>query len=650
MDSADLPEITTQFDGAVDDSNSQLYRHAIHRILKKVLPLKCTMPPIGDPELIDDRRQEFHSSLPIFVATTSEKAPANLSFYILSNYRASAFKFFYEMISNWLVPGKRLNVVSIFSADIKIPSLGNEALTLCDVMIHVESQRELEELLRNLPIIETELRFGMQSAYYARRILEIKGLSADAKTASIQEDIAYLIARMPKLFDYDLLTEMQHILVMCRDEFKAERECRHFSRIISIHYLFRKGLREAVKAEPEKRHLSLKLFKTTLHQASGEKNVLGVVVGINFLKQQEFFEERHLLSAIQNYIPTALVIEGSFFANKRGHENICTLYLEIEKNNGEPFTGEEIRLLRRELPADLKDRIEHLLHPVFMPRNEEEIMRNILTLSSQIKYLHDLPQVIISFDKQTHTDLHFTVILAAAMRPGSPSIQDKFKSANTFLGYTHDRSKTIGLLRKKYTKEASVFSIKLSKDQFLRRDNTIDLNKARQSVVTELTRIIGDLRDFNGGMISKQHELLCAVRGQLQNGIKYNELLLENFFYSLTPDVMRTVLSPQALKTLFLLMHDSIEDNFFRNGSYALKIERDANHLYAMIKTEDTSMKDMLNAALSRFDTSPAVMATSFVSVYNIAYIGFLFVSQNPQQQQEFYRSLQESLEALPHS
>lgn len=645
MDNYDHPpEITTLFDGAQENPNSYLYREAIHHALKKILPKHFSASSVGDPDLLEDRRNEFFASLPLLVSTPCDAAPANISFYVLAKFRPHSFKFFFEMLSHWLIPGKRLNVVTAFTVNFQLPSFGEETLTLCDVMIHVDNQAEVEEIARTFPIIETELRLGMQSNYYARRVLEIKGLSADAKTATIQEDMAYLISRLPKEFDHDLLTEMQHVLVICRDEFKAARGCRHLSRIISVHYLFRKGLLEAVKKDPEKRHLSLKLFQTSIHEPEGNKAVLGVLVGINFLRDTEVFEERHLLNAIQNYIPSAHAVEGSFFSNKRGHENLCTLYLEIEKTGGEPFSINEIRFLRRSLPSDLKDRIEHLLHPIFMPRNEEEVLRNILTLSSQIKYLHDLPQVIISFDKQTHLSLCFTVISVAAMKAGDLSIQERFKDSNSFLTYMHDRSKAVGALRKKYTKEATVFNVKLAKNQFLRRDHSLDLNKARQIVVGELTRILGEFRDFNGGMISKQHEFLCEVRELLQDDTKYNELLLENFFYSLTPDVMRTVVTPQALKTLFLMLLESIQNGFFNEEKYVLKIQKDPQHVYAMIKTEDRLIGDTIGQALAAFDSSSAAMASSVVLVYDISYLGYLYLCNDPVKQEEFCQIIEAQL------
>lgn len=646
-----LPNVIMQFDCSGDNPSKLLYRDVARHALKNILPPALLINTSEDPEIREDRQHEFasllplfHSTLPLFHSTPFENIPANISFFVLSKVRPNAFQFFFEMISHWLIPGKRLNVVLFHAVDFALPDLGSDNYTLCEVMIHIDNLSDLEELRKNLPIIETEVRLGMQSSYYARRILEIKGLTADAKTSIIQAYIASLIARLPKAFDYDILTEMQHVLVMCRDDFKAERSSRHLARIICGQYLFRKTLRDLAQRIPDKRHLFLKLFQANLHKIENDKKVLGLLVGFNYLRDKEVFEERHLLSAIQNYVPSAHAVEHSFFANRRGTEPICTFYMEIEKPGGEKFTPDEIRMLRQELPADLKDRIEHLMHPIFMPRNEEEIMRNILSLSNQIKFIHDLPQVVISFDQQTHTDLFFTVILVRVMKPGCAYIQEMFNAANTQLGYIHDRSKTVGFLRKKYAKEAAVFGVSISKNQFLRRDHSIDLNKARQTVAAELVNVLGDIRDFNGGLISKQNELMCAFREEIGSEVKYNELLLENFFYSLTPDVMRTVLDPMTLKTWFMLLLESIEAGFFAGENYAIKMKVDETHVYAMIKTEDSSLRETLNQHLNQFDSTAAKMGCSFVSVYEISYIGYLFISDESNEQQHFCQTLQNAL------
>ncbi|MBA3957670.1 MAG: hypothetical protein H0X51_04650 [Parachlamydiaceae bacterium] len=638
-------DIAPLFETSNEEHSSTFYRETIRNILKRILPVNV-LPKGEDPDHTAEQRKEFFALLPHFFSTKIEHAPSVMSFCMLSKLRPNAFRFFFDMISNWLVPGKRLNILQFYAVDFRFPAFGEDIFTLCEVRLYIETAKELEILERNLPILDTELRLGMRSSYYARRIMEVKGLTADVKTATIQEYIVSLISRFPKAFDHDLLTEMQLVLVMCREDFKAIRESRHLSRIISVHYLFRKELRKAVKEHADRRHLNLKIFRSSLHLSNHLKPVLGMLVGVNFLRANETFEERHLIGSIQNYIPSAKVVENSFFSNRRGNEEICTLYLELEKEDGERFSTQEIRLLQQELPSDLKDRIEHLMHPIFMPRNEEEIMRNILSLSNQIKYLHDLPQVIISFDKQTNSELVFNVILVRICKPTMNSIQEKFKATPSSLIYVHDRSKVVGYLRKTYPKEATVFGVKLQKNQFLRRDHSIDLNKARQTVIAELTHVVGEVRDFNGGMISKQHELLCAVRGQL-NGFKYNELMLENFFYSLTPDVMRTVLDPTLLTTLFNLLLESLDNSLLRGEKHSLRIRFGASCVFAMIKAEDRSIKEHLAKALHRFDYQGGHMASSFVLVYDVAYLGYIYLSDVRRNQEAFYEFLQANLSLL---
>ena len=151
-----------------------------------------------------------------------------------------------------------------------------------------------------------------------------------------------------------------------------------------------------------------------------------------------------------------------------GNEGICSLYIEVEKNQGE-FSEQEISLLKRELPGDLKDRIEQTMHPIFMPRNDEEIMRNILALSQQVKFLRDIPQVVISFDEQTGEHLFFTVIIVRVLKLRDKPLQELFSSSEGQVQFIHERSKNVGLIRKKYIKEAQVFRLKLSKEKYLRK-------------------------------------------------------------------------------------------------------------------------------------------------------------------------------------
>lgn len=637
MFDTEFPTIQPVFDSPSIGMTHAYYCQAIRDCLNKVLPSGFFSSDSVQEEVLVTIKENLDHILPIVKTVPSEDRQDNISFFLLAHYRPNAFKFFFEMFSRWLVPGKRLEVALLYATDFRILELGEEVYTICELMISVDDPADLSEIHCNLPIIEMEVRTGVESAYHARRILEVKGLTADGKTAAIQEYVSYFVRKQPKTYDRDLFTEMQHVLVICHDSFKNERDSRLLSRIIGSHYVFRKDLLAHINEDKEKRHLRLRIFRSKIRRGGEWKSVLSVLVGLNFLKEKEIFEEQHLMKAIQNYLPSLKAVEGSFFANRRGRESVTTIYLEVEKLDNQQFTSSEIKLLRRELVVDLKDRIGHLMHPVFMPRNEEEIMRNVLTLSKQVKYLRDIPQVNISFDEQTHNNLFFNVILVRVVSPGSHSMEELFANVSCGIDYIHDRCKMLGMLKKKYTKEATVFRVKLEAKQFHRQDHSIDLYKARQYVVDELTRVVGEFRDFNGGMISKQNELLCRVRELLEGeSVKYNDLLFENFFYSMTPVIMRTVLEAEALKTLFLMLLEVVKKRSYNEESSAYQIKRDERYVYAMITTRKTSLQEDLSKALLRVTQSTASLASTAVTAYDTPCLGYIFRSDDPYQQEQF--------------
>lgn len=639
------PKIIAAFDN--DERNEHFHcNEIILNILDWILPAHLLDPSLA-PDL--DLKEELLSRLPIFYSSQNCNIPGTKTFITLSRHRYCCFKFFFEMISKWLMPGKRANVVLVYGADFKMPEIcPNEIFTVCKILIHVDSQAELVEIDKNLPIIESEIKLGMESAYYARKILELKGLTIEEKIVDIQEHMTHLVKRLPNHFDHDLFSEMQQVLLTCPEEFKAQRFSLHLSKVVSIHYLFRKSLREAVRKEPEKRHLALKIFKSKISRKSEQSNVLSILVGVNFLGSKEVFEERHLLKAIKCYLPQVQSIEGSFFSNKRGSENIITVYLEVEKLTGEEFTTQEIEFLKKELPLDLKDRIEQMMHPLFMPRNEEEIMRNILSLSSQIKFLRDEAQVFISFDEQTHANLFFTVIVVRVVAPGAESLQELFNREPTRLKYIHDRCKMVGLLRKKYAKEATVFRVKIPSELFLRADHSIDLNRARQTVVNEMTKVIGEFRDFNGGMITKQNESLSGLRDLLQDSAKYNELLLENFFYSVNPVIMRSILPSQALKKLFEMILEEIGLNLFSYENHKINIQVTEEFVMALLVINERNLREEVTKNLHIFQDQNN-LAHCFIQVYEIPCLGFIYKYQNVQLKEQFIDRIEQTIEEWDH-
>lgn len=597
-----------------------------------------------DPKASHFRKEFCEKKLP-FISCAREKESSKITtFFALIPFSSEAFKFFYEVIKRWLLPQRQLSVVFAYTADIRLSDLDDKVYTICEIAVDLRSFEEWREIEKNFTSLQAEIALGMKSASYARHFLDFKEPFTDTKTASVQEIIASFAERFPTVFDSSIFKDMQHFLVMREDSFKTCRTARHLCRLICIQFLLRNSLQELIQKNEKKRHLFVRVFRSKIIHESKTKKTLSIMVGLNCLDNDENFCEKKMLKAIQQYIPSAQKIENTFFVQEFHSPRICLAYIEVEKEDGSLFTSSEIRRLRRELPHNLKSRVEHRLHTLFMPRNDEEVMRGILTLSQQLKYVRDIPQVSIVFDEQADTHLYFTVILVRLMKSSSMSISDLFKKNKGYSEYLHDCIRVMGFVRKKYPKEATVFRLKLPKEDFLRTDHSIDLHKARQKVVQELINAVGEIRDYNGGMISLQHELLKSIRETLSDVKEMDDLLLDNFFYSLSPVSVRSLVDPYAFKRLYLMLLEGLGE--YKSGEYYLKFYSEPYNVYALIVVENPRIKDWIQSAIQDLHIPSLEIAFASVNVHGLTCVGCICCAQDPAKKEQLFSMISDILKS----
>lgn len=595
---------------------AEYHREGAKDLIRRLVPTDLLAEEGG--HLLGAQRARFADMLPVISWSEFDRAPCALSVLLLTKYRLNACNFFYDMVSRWLLPQKQLNVELFFASDVRLPHLSDDLLCVAEIVVHLKSAADAEAIRRNLHAVETEIRLGVVSNYHARRILEFKGVSADGKTAMIQEKIGSLIQSHSKDYDHGIFSQMQHFLVGVDENFKTSRDYHHISRIISNLHSLRKYILQNVKVYPNKRHVIFKFLKTKLTpQGRNEKSVLGILAGINFLKEHEVFETSHLIAAIQKNFAKVKLVEGSAFVDK-GEGAIQTLYMEVEKIDGADFSLEEIQLLKVSLPDQIKGHIEQLTHPIFMPRNEEEVLRNIMALSRQLRFVGDLPQIIISFDGQKGTDLCFSIILLRVISEKGVGLQHLFKEKGSKLKYIPDRVRRVGHLRRKYVKEATVFRTVLPSELFLRSDRSVDLYRARQHVLSEVSRVLGKIRDYNGGMIYKLNESLNKLK--VSFGSAADPILLEKFFYAIVPIEMRTSLETEPTKQFFLTLMNAIRCD-------APQYKVDASRVYAVLPGKKK---------LPEMSYSPNELVTFAIDFHDTPYVGAMFLSSDRERQQEF--------------
>ena len=474
------------------------------------------------------------------VPSTHIDTTDGLSFSLLCTYRPFVGKFFLEMVSD-------TPLMPLPSSHFSLKPIEN--LILAEVYF----KESTSQLVSHFKGLRHEIELGARSPYHAARIMELRAFSMDKKRGLVQERIFQLVRRFPYWFDYDLFSEMQQLFSSLSDEYFRCREVRQIARLLLSLYYGRKRVVADRESDPKRRHLYLSLSKNRLHFPLGEKESLSLYVVMSSLRENELFKKDHLLEAVQNFCREAELVKGS--AYERSNGGLHLIGIEVEKEGS--FTLDQIKGLKIWLPRILKGKVEHLQRSMFMPRNEEEILRHVVTLGRELRFATDLPQLIISFEKQMQTLLTFTIVIARVLLPKTPPIEEVLSTSR--LSLKVDRVKCLGKVRNKYPKEGVVFKLELPLLDFLREDHAVDLYRARQEVLRELREIFGDLRDYNGGMISKQNELFISLKGLLKGRAQTHHHLLENFFHSLFPLEKRSFFTPEKLKNFFLLLLETIE-------------------------------------------------------------------------------------------
>ncbi len=605
--------------------------------------------------------QRFEAATPIIHSCDAKTAPCTLSVTVIvtGNFTWGLGRFTGDILNRWLVPGKQVSLYITQGLNFAFKKYSHLNFYCHNVIIEITDQQELDMVKENFPKLAKEMRLIIKAVIHARQITMSAALPMDQKRAFIQDylitlldrpakdfdqtvfdqihqvfihtsaehnvahiksNFAKLARKAPQMLDRDVFNEIQHYVLLFRGRFISLRSQFHLYRIISYMYIFRKWVTHTVTERPNERHMPVKFLPAKIEGETNLKSVLGLIIGMNVLGENEVFEARHILAAVRTHLPHVEKVTKSYVEDNRTSNSITTHYMEVQKNDGSPFTIKEIRLLKEKLPKELPSRIERSTHPLFVHRNEEEVMRNILILSRQLKFVHDIPQVIVNYSKQTASSLCFTIILLRLLKPGTTSLQ-KEQSVLKFIEYD---VKIVGHLRKKHPKEANVFEIRVDKHLFIRDDYSIDLYKARESVINQLTSIVGEIRDFNGGMISKQAEALSELKALLKKQSIKNDFLLENFFYSITPTYMQSVIDPGYLEKLFLMLL-SLTDGDFKDVPFHFKCEKIEDMCLIAIGSPQNNYQETVSSAIEALKIPGSELCATTVNIYDISALCYLY-------------------------
>ncbi len=572
------------------DSMQELLLETLSPILEKASPFT------GPAELF----RLLRSALPIINWTPCDALPCTVSIRMIipspGNISNGTGRFLLDNIDRWVFPGANPGILTTRSLDFVFTVDRSLPYFIYEITAAVLTPAEQALLQKILPRLAAEMRLIIQAVFDCRKVVSRHSLSSEEKkrlitgavesllhrpqkefdinvfdqmqhlyaklsaernTAEMARAVLPMIKFSPLLFDPDIFYEIQKFVLLFRETFTAPRTPQHLSRIICFQYLFTQKIHADLESDPSSRYFYLKLAPATIQEREGVVPVLGIGIAMNQLSSHELFDESHILSGITSLVCGVETVPGSFLSELR-NQKVRLCYIEIRRSDRLAFTAQQIQGLKKKLARDLKHRVQNLVHPLFIPRNEEEILRRILILSQELRYVKDLPQAMILFENQSETEIRFTIIWLRIASNGLPPLEEACRHSRT-LSFSGWGRRPAGRLRKRYQKEACVFTATLDKTPFFREDRSLDLNHARQAVVLELTELFGPFRDYNGGILLKQQQILEELKKILGPVASRHQLLLENFFYSLQPTIQQSLISPSILARLFLLLLSSFE-------------------------------------------------------------------------------------------
>lgn len=647
-----IDEIETLFLYEEDMFSSELtFLH--QKLISSLIPASLLEKSNKDGE--EAFYKNFHEMMPLLQVIIPEHGifPQKIQVSLIcpSHLTSGVGSYFFNVCGKEMLPGKELFLPGCIGFSFRFkrnPSLSYLSINL---FIHIQSQDDLILVEQNLEFFKRKIKVAITTVIYLRQLvdhsLRIDELHTllDMPQQTISDDLfeqtqnLFLLARSENhkkalaeeinpllslrsaIFRRDMFNEIQRLIPLFHPEYFNGHTHKFLTRLVSYIYLIRKELQKKCLEHPEQRYIHIKLLQNRL--CLSRKPIVGVLLVLNLLHEHEIIDHRHLTGALNTLVPDIELVAHTSIHDFCPDQKIKLLYLEIAKLDQTRFNYYELSLFRKQLPMEIKSRIESVNAPLFIPRNEEDALRTLNQLSSEVKRLKDIPQVSIAFHNQTDSQLFFTILIVKITRHPKTNWNYRFQMAasnytSTIYGY---EERFLGLVRNKYRKDGYVLEVAVPKKLFIRRDFSIDLMNARKTICAFLNESLGKFRDYNGGLLSKQADNLDCLKKYLGSVAEKNGFLLENFFHSIYPTHMQSILPPQQMAPLFLAFLDALDFNY-KNRPFYLYTEKVDGAYLLFTATYNAQLRNLYEEQIhiSRNFVIPSALFNA-CDLYTFAYI-----------------------------
>jgi len=582
------------------EAEGHMFLETVRAFVRKIIP------PALQQEIEQGSVRTLLKSLPLIHCSPIGHS-MSVTLLCPSAYTHGVGRYLNDSLSRWLVPGKILPLTGNVCLNFSFEKLPRHQFFIEHVLLDLESIEDIETAVRQMPKLVREITLNIQAVYRARYLASLRSISSEQKQLLIEQHLnsflkpdslsvfdemqhvlqklsgeqtvsqatqamRHLAQSRPKFFDRETFYEMTRLTQQLSDPFTAERTPQHISRVVALHYLFKKTPSVQLKVFPVK-----------------QRSVLCICLG--YSREIDLSLLQH---AVRLCLPSATLVEQSILSDNRFY------YLEVQQPQ---FSSAEITRIRTHLTDQIAQLLERQDRLASLPRNEEDVARNLILLSHELHAKTDSPQVIIHYEKHTRTEIVFSVLMVRLLVPDTENLRTRIASHKNGVKFVIDELRSVGKLKQKTVKEGAVLSATVEKKPFVRADGSVHFLAARQQVAENLTHLLGHYRDFNGGMIVRQEETLRELRELIGPVSQETGLLLESYFYSLRPGMLPAVLPVEVLKAHFLQLLElqRMPDKLFEEtaGEFVLFFLSSSDKDHLDLAIEKLNIHRIFNCAVS---------------------------------------------------
>lgn len=531
-------------------------------------------------------------------------------------------RFVYELFDRFVLSKSRCFELESKAYTFEFKAKDMPRLYVADYLIHLSEKQSYERFKEKVMILKEQLRLALLNKNFSFRLALSHHVRLDRKITAIHSQVLRYIEEKGEEFDTQFLLDVDRWLMVFSQDFLEKRSPLLLAKALFNLISIRRELEWKETIDSSKRHIQLSFFPSSLSFTFGTKPVLGCTIGVGLNPSCERFVEKHLSSALEAVIPSAnLSISPEVHLEK---SNIQMMYVEFEKEDGMRFTDEEIDKLKFQLPIEIEARVQRFVPELFMVRNEEEIMKNILTLTKEIRSAEDFPQVTVRYEQHDEETLVFCVILVRILKEGQDSVTEAFSKVNHSLTLIPERTQIVSYLGGKDPVEANVFRVQLSDvNPFTRRNFSFNFFEARHHVIEVIEAAVGEIRDYNGGMILKQSENLVRFKQAFSEVDSENPEFLEKFFYSLNPIEIQATIETESLKLFFETFSSLLEAE--EEGFFSYRFHRKGSQLFLFTRCNDHHFRTAFEEELEKQDLKHKLMISSSLLHHGFRYEGVIF-------------------------